>query len=107
MTVEPRAERRGSQASDSQIYAAVRYGRSVSVVVPDKGLIYGLVMGMDDYHWVITDGQDVHLVHKSNPCLTITDRTLGHHPRRESIESMVAPFRSKVMRDVYQIKPSS
>lgn len=98
----PAPRRRGSEASDRQIHAAVKEQRRIEVDLP-SGPISGYVMGMDDYHWVIaaSSGQ-TYLVHKSAPCLVVTSVTIAEDPdATPDLMTKVDAFRRWVLKHVY------
>lgn len=100
------AKRRGSRSSDSQIYFAVKEQRRVIARFPDGGEVAGYVLGLDDYHVVLMDTDRViHLVHKTIPCLSVTNLTLSqeHEEVAEELQVALSPFRAFVMRDVYNL----
>lgn len=95
--------RRGSAQSDSQIAFAVRDRRMVIAHVPYIEPIYGYVLGVDDYHWVVVDRvqpDEVHLIHKSSPCLTITQRTLDDESSelQDRLGPMLDGYRDHVLK---------
>lgn len=73
-------DRRGSSASDKQVAWAVKDALAVAFhVFPGEPPVFGWVMGMDDYHWVVCSpaashgvGVEIVLVHRSCPEVRIT-----------------------------------
>lgn len=98
--------RRGSDVSERQIAFAVRDGKAVTAMLPDGRGLRGYVIGIDDYHWVIIepDTEQVHLVHKSSPVLSIAkDSTLDGEPK--AIKEACSSFRSKVTQEYFNQQP--
>lgn len=102
--------RPASAFTDKQIAKSVKDGKAVCVYFSDGTTLVGFVCGMDSFHWGLVDltGR-VHLVHKSAPRVSIEDLQLDSVSGEvhEEIESVVAPYRDRVIRDVFhQTEPA-
>lgn len=99
------SERRGSTASDKQIWRAVAEERFVRFhSFSDYPPVDGWVMGLDDYHYVVAQGDgSVLLVHKACPVVTITGNTLADQTPavQKRVRSLTGPFRLWVEREFF------
>lgn len=109
--MKERSARRGSSASDSQIWHAVKNERAVSFrVFSEAEPTNGWVMGADDYHWVVVTAPliEVVLIHKSCPEVRITGQTIDslNEVTREAVHKHTSAFREFVMREHFGHQPA-
>lgn len=94
--------RSGSFFADKQIAYAVRDGVAVEVTLVGGQSVIGWVFGTDNYHWgLVSRMGEVSLIHKSAPCLKITEHKLSREPQdvQDVVNDLVGPFRDYVMRE--------
>jgi len=101
-----RDSRRGSSATDKQIYAAVKDEKIVTFVLANGHRITGFVMSVDDFHWVVYEPRHsrVTSVHKTCPYFFVPDQaeTISDFPAEaEEIRKRTAAFQDYVLKNHY------
>ena len=88
---------------------SVKDRKAVRITLVTGEVLTGWIYGVDDYHWGLVEADgSTHMVHKTAPCLSVVDASIGdlREEYRSEVEALADPFRRYVMKHHFNSQPA-